>query len=318
MVITHQSMYRKILCFVMLFFLLSSTFVSAASKDLIKEYYFTSDSDQNFYYAAPESIKEDGKEYMLKSTTYEYIGENESYISEIVNYENLDSEEIPTKETFTVDGEDVSLSLIKDDEIKYTETIEYVTDTFNQCISKPDIPSSKTVTADDEEFTATLVSVDEEKTAKTYTAKVKFTGAKGSLYYLNGKKLELGDSSPLWTGCEADVITYLGLPEGSTVKSGKWTTDYVTEGEKVVRYAEFSGTRPAVNYTATYSYSTYSCKATYDNGEDKYKVKAVCTYGKVGLSTAQKVAIGAALVLLAGLLMYILYIIARRKKQDIE
>ena len=312
----HNRGYR-VLCIVMLLVMLSSSFTFAASKLLVKEYTFTSSSSEQFAYTAKEHIKEDGVTYKLTDVQYEVIGENENYISKEVTYDNLNAEEVPLEETFNINGKDITLKL-SDDDIAYTEEIKYVTETYTKQTTKPTIPSEKKVVADDATYIATLENVKESSTTKAYTAKVKFIGAEGSTYYLNNKALTMDGSSPLWSGYESDVISYLGLPKGSTVTSGKWTTGYVTEGEDVVRYAEFSGTRPAANYTATYSYAVYSCKAVYDNGEDPYEVKAICTYEASGWSTAAKVAVGAAVVILAGLIVFILYMIAKKKKQEEE
>jgi len=303
----------RILCMIMVFLLFSISFVSAAEKSLIKEEYITSNSENTCNYKPEEKIKEEGTEYELKSVKYEVVGENESFIERTEEYNNLSTKEVPTTKDFKLNGKNVTLKLV-DENITYSEETKTVSESYNGYIYRPEFSKTKTVRENNTDYTATLVNVKEQNITKGYTAKVKFIGAPGSTYYLNGKELTMEDNSPLWHGYENDVIEYLELPSASTVISGKWTSDYVNEGNDVVRYAEFRGQRPATNYTVNYSYTTYSCKAKYNNGEDRYKIKVVCTYEKVGLSTIQKIAIGAGIVILAGLIVLILYIIAKRRK----
>ncbi|WP_241354189.1 hypothetical protein, partial [Pseudomonas aeruginosa] len=92
------------------------------------------------------------------------------------------------------------------------------------------------------------------------------------------KKIRLDQDKPTWAGYEEAVKRHLKLATESRLTGGDWTSPWRTEQGRTVRYARFTGTRPAVDYVATYAYKVYDAAVTYDNqrepGEQEYTVKA--------------------------------------------
>ena len=309
------------LAFVSGAFLICTTNTYAAEKLITKEYTFETDNT-DFSYNAEKTIKVDGKQYKLKGIEYKIMSQENMYIAKDYVYSNLRSRSVPLKKTFKVNGEKLLLQADEND-IRYSETIATTTETLSGRTLKPNLPKNKMVTVQGYTYDATLLGVTSQLNTIPFTATVKFDGDKGATYYLGNKKLILQDGGPCWSGYTDDVIKYLNLETGSTVSAGKWTSDYVQENGRTVRYAQFTGTRPATDYIATYSYKIYSAIVTYDNGLDpgamQYTVKAICSYEKAGMSFLQKmICTGIGLCVLAILAAVILMILRRKNRKEIE
>lgn len=303
---------------ILILLMMSSSSVLAAEKTLQKEYTFHSDTAE-FSYSPKKNIKENGKNYKLSGITYEKLDEQDLYLSKKVKYTELPKKQVPLKKEFTIDGQRVTLQADEAD-IQYSQNTQDVTETLTGYTSQQSIPKQKTVSKDGKQYTATLVGIQERKIDKPVTINVKFIGEQSADFYFKGKKIKLNGNAPTWDGYAKAVTSHLDLPNGSTLSGGRWTTDWHKENGTTVRYAQFTGTRPASNYVVTYRYQSYDTTVTYHNdkepGDKEYKVKAICKYEKEGLSFIQKLLIaGAGIAILAGLIAVILYIIRRRKKE---
>ena len=102
------------------------------------------------------------------------------------------------------------------------------------------------------------------------------------------------------------------------ITGGSWTSSRVS-GNTLIRTARFTGTSNVCDYTATYVDGSdadgYTANAVYLS---PYKVKAIATYEQAGLTTMQKVLIGAGILILAIVIALILYFLKRKKREDEE
>lgn len=295
----------------------TSSAALAAEQTMNKEHIFHSRTPE-FSYEAKETIEEDGRAYVLQGVTYETVSEEDLYVSKEAAYEGLAEKKVPLKKNFKINGKTVTLQA-NEAEIRYRETVETSTETLSGYTSAPSLPKEKTVSMNGKAYKATLAGVQETKTSKPFTARVKFLGDQHADFYFNGKKIKLHKTKPTWDNYQRTVAKHLNLETGSVLTGGSWTGGWQKEKGRMVRYAQFTGTRPASNYTAAYTFKQYSAVVTYDNGAEPgakdYTVKAICEYERKGMSTLQKVIFaGVGLLLLAGLVILALYFIGKRKE----
>ncbi|NCF00604.1 hypothetical protein, partial [Emergencia sp. 1XD21-10] len=132
-------------------------------------------------------------------------------------------------------------------------------------------------------------------------------------------------------GYQETILRHLNYnPADYRITDGKWSSNYVTENGRTVRYAEFSGLRKASDWTAYYeeelstdspALATYDAVATYTNGikDTSYEVMITVDYEKVGLTLLQKILlVSAAIIILGGLIATILLIIRKKRNRESE
>ena len=318
----------RILLAVCLLVVTTTTTVSAAEQPLQKEYTFTSET-ANFSYPAKKKLKEEGESYTLKGIQYEILEETEVYQSRKETYSGLSEKQVPLKRNYRIDGREVILRADAED-VTYSENTETWTQTLTGRTSRPQFAQTRAVSIDGKTYEATLMGTSQEDAPKPYTATVRFSGSPDADFYLDWgkkrKKLTLKQKQqeigPAWNGYQEDIASYLDLPEGSTVGSGRWSSGWQEENGRSVRYATFTGTRPAANYTAIYQYTTYDATVTYHNdaepGERLYQVKAICSYEKETSLLDTLLHIGAGVLVLALLVSGILLLLRKKRRETQE
>ena len=312
---------------VSLFFALIMVFVStalsyAANTDITKTDIFYSKT-KDYSYAAREEIKQDGKTYKLKNIKYELVADKGAE-EKNVKLENLTEEKAPATKSFEVDGKKVTFTL-DTDATKFEKNkkegiyVYSARDPKNFKADQTRVVKDK----DGNTFTGTLASVSKGAVyRKPITIEGEFKGDVGSQYFYfanTGTLWPYNSNAPVWNGYQADILNYLNLDASAyRITGGSWTSSRVS-GSTLIRTARFTGTSNVCDYTATYEDGTdadgYTANAVYLS---PYKVKAIATYEQAGLTTMQKVLIGAGILVLAIAIALILYFLKRKKREDEE
>lgn len=310
---------------VSLFFALIMVFVStalsyAANTDITKTDIFYSKT-KDYNYAADKEIRQNGKTYKLKNIKYELVADKGAEIKN-VKLENLTEEKAPGTKNFKVKGKKVAFILDKDNtkfEKNKKEGI-YVYSARDPKNFKAD-QTRAVKDKDGNTFTGTLESVSKGAVyRKPITIDGEFRGDVGSQYFYfanTGTLWPYNASAPVWNGYQADILAYLNLDASAyRITGGSWTGSRVS-GNTLIRTARFIGTSNVCDYTATYVDGTdgdgYTANAVYLS---PYKVKAIATYEQAGLTTMQKVLIGAGILVLAIAIALILYFLKRKKREE--
>lgn len=310
---------------VSLFFALIMVFVStalsyAANTDITKTDIFYSKT-KDYNYAADKEIKQNGKTYKLKNIKYELVADKGAEIKN-VKLENLTEEKAPGTKNFKVKGKKVAFILDKDN-TKFEKNKKEGIYVYSARDPK-NFKADQTRAVKDKEgntFTGTLESVSKGAVyRKPITIDGEFRGDVGSQYFYfanTGTLWPYNASAPVWNGYQADILAYLNLDASAyRITGGSWTGSRVS-GNTLIRTARFIGTSNVCDYTATYVDGTdgdgYTANAVYLS---PYKVKAIATYEQAGLTTMQKVLIGAGILVLAIAIALILYFLKRKKREE--
>lgn len=312
---------------VSLFFALIMVFVStalsyAANTDITKTDIFYSKT-KNYNYAADKEIRQNGKTYKLKNIKYELVADKGAEAKN-VKLENLTEEKAPATKSFEVDGKKVTFTL-DTDATKFEKNKKegiYVYSARDPKNFKAD-QTRAVKDKDGNTFTGTLASVSKGAIyRKPITIDGEFKGDVGSQYFYfanTGTLWPYNANAPVWNGYQADILNYLNLDASAyRITGGSWTGSRVS-GNTLIRTARFTGTSNVCDYTATYVDGTdgdgYTANAVYLS---PYKVKAIATYEQAGLTTMQKVLIGAGILVLAIAIALILYFLKRKKREEEE
>lgn len=312
----------------------ASVFADQEKNTIIKEYKFQTD-DTNFDYKAENEIRSDGATYKLKGISRYKVIDEKKRIEKTATYTDLKEKDLPAERSFNIDGRNVNLKLDLGsavfNEITITKTFKY-----HNKNTKPELPNTKLISSRSGTHTGTLQNISTIKTREPFTITAQFIGPKGTVYEWKGKEIDFGSGTfPTWENCEAELLSYFGLPNGSEITDAIWTSGYIESGDQTVRYAKFTGTRPSFNYKATYTYTKYNAAATYSNGyEDapSYTVVAYAEYQKnekpapvIKQEPQEKpdlikiaVFVGTGVFLLSALIVLILYVLRRRKKVSLQ
>lgn len=310
---------------VSLFFALIMVFVStalsyAANTDITKTDIFYSKT-KDYNYAADKEIRQNGKTYKLKNIKYELVADKGAEIKN-VKLENLTEEKAPGTKNFKVKGKKVAFILDKDN-TKFEKNKKEGIYVYSARDPK-NFKADQTRAVKDKEgntFTGTLESVSKGAVyRKPITIDGEFRGDVGSQYFYfanTGTLWPYNASAPVWNGYQADILAYLNLDASAyRITGGSWTGSRVS-GNTLIRTARFIGTSNVCDYTATYVDGTdgdgYTANAVYLS---PYKVKAIATYEQAGLTTMQKVLIGAGILVLAIAIALILYFLKRKKREE--
>lgn len=310
---------------VSLFFALIMVFVStalsyAANTDITKTDIFYSKT-KDYNYAADKEIRQNGKTYKLKNIKYELVADKGAEIKN-VKLENLTEEKAPGTKNFKVKGKKVAFILDKDN-TKFEKNKKEGIYVYSARDPK-NFKADQTRAVKDKEgntFTGTLESVSKGAVyRKPITIDGEFRGDVGSQYFYfanTGTLWPYNASAPVWNGYQSDILAYLNLDASAyRITGGSWTGSRVS-GNTLIRTARFIGTSNVCDYTATYVDGTdgdgYTANAVYLS---PYKVKAIATYEQAGLTTMQKVLIGAGILVLAIAIALILYFLKRKKREE--
>ena len=253
---------------------------------------------------------------------------------EKIIYENLLEKELPAATDTIVSG-DKELNLLETTWEEEKRGAAKGTLTKKGFDNEPSFPDTKTLTVVLEDGTElattgklTDVRVTGSSYSKDFSVTAKFIGDPDVTHYdLEGTLIPNNPSSPEFKGFEKIILSHFGMnPERYDITSGKWTSDYIEEDGMTVRYAEFSGRRLANDWTAYYTEELtdgspapfiYTATCYYgENMEALYNVHVTVEYGKTELIIARVAAASVSLVVIAGLIVFILMFLGKKKKKD--
>lgn len=318
----------------------------AAEKTVVREYEVTV-TDPNFaeysveqlgadiLAEVPAEIEEEGKKYLAIDADF-VLDSKQEPIEKTKTYEGLTEKSVPKSCEF----EDAGELTLKD--VSYTETKRTAvtgTKTYYGYATKPNVPETKVITATLPDGTSISVNgtlVDLKRVdggfTKPFTVTAKFIGdADVDSYVLDGVEIPNNPNSPVFAGYEAVILKSLGYTaENYRITDGRWTSDYIEEDGRTVRYAEFTGTQKGTDWIAYYKetltenspgYASYSAKAVYSNQVEatKYNLIATVTYEKAaGLSVMEKILIGSAAVVIIAAAIALILSVSRKKNEEKE
>lgn len=298
--------------------MISTAAAAAAEQPVTKEYIFET-TDKDFNYTENQVIEIDGKKYAAKDIDYEVVSESKR-VEGIKKYSNLTVRSVP--DTMTADdGTELML-----EDVEYTAQTVKNLQVYRDYVNPPKIPEKIQFTANGKTVTGSRKNT-EKQLSDTYNVPFsingKFYGDEDSMYYvLNGKNIP-AETAPEFDQYPDELLAYLGLdPDIYRVDSGQWASGYYQDGDETVRMATYNGMQKSNTYTVTYEGTMYAATAIYSNGienvEPVYTVNAAVTYEEqeTGLSTLQKVIIGAAAVILAVLIIAWLFAIKRKRSKE--
>lgn len=293
-----------------------------ASKDITRTNIFYSKT-KKYEYAAQKEIQQDGKTYKLKDIKYKLVADKGAETKN-VKLENLTEEKAPATKSFEIDGKKVTFTL-DTDATKFEKNKKEGTYVYTARDPKS-FKADQTRAVKDQNgntFTGKLESVTKGAIyRKPITIDGEFRGSVGTQYFYfanTGTLWPYNANAPVWNGYQSDILTYLNLDASAyRITGGSWTSSRVS-GNTLIRTARFTGTSNVCDYTAKYVDGSdsdgYTANAVYLS---PYKVKAIATYEQAGLTTIQKVLIGAGILILAIVIALILYFLKRKKREAEE
>lgn len=270
----------------------------------IERTYYNTDKD----FSADKKITYNGKSYTLKDTREEK--DTKKQVTKKVTTDDKDKFNKTISEV--IDGEEVTLVAdtknIDWKDIPKEETLYEV----REYGSRNEVPNSVSVNGN----TYSLESVAEGTRITSFTAPATFTSpdTTSNVYYFNGNLVTISGGSPVWSGYQSDVKSYLGYD--CTITGGSWNGAAVKRGDSYVRTATYSGTRVTPLFTATYSYTSENQDDVTYEADVTYVAKTVVATYTSGISTIVKVVGGAAELGVFALALAL--VIKRLRKKDEE
>lgn len=311
--------------------------VSAAGMNLTKEITLLASSEEETEKQAEEKfeqyIEEDGKKYELADVEYELI--KTEYLDK--KEKTVELKEEPMK-TMIEDGVEYTLKSSEKSEKVIEESAEQTVtayDDYDHVVTAEDVPVAKTVTAvnkitgEEEQVICNFTGISTAGTTIVEnTMTITFSNYDAAYYEWNGNYIPKNDAVPPLAGYENSLLESVGAAEGSTVSEYHWSSDPYTVDGVVYRDAAATVQQQVQMYRANYvgqiaPQKDTVYKAVYEmpdtEGNKEFTIKAIATYSKVEKSYVPYViAAGVGLALIAGLVTFILIILAKKKKQKEE
>lgn len=309
--------------------------VSAAGMKLTKESTFLASSEEEAEKQAEEKfeqyIEEDGKKYELTDIEYELI--ETKYLDK--KEKSIELKEEPQK-TMKEDGVEYTLKSCDKSEKVAENEVQTVTayDDYDYEVTAAGVPVAKTVTAvnkitgAEEQVICNFTGISTAGTTTVEnTMTITFSNYDAAYYEWNGNYIPRNDAVPPLAGYEDSLLDSVGAAEGSTVSEYHWSSDPYTVDGVVYRDAVATVQQQVQMYRAYYvgqiapqKETVY--KAVYETpdteGNKEVTVKATATYTEVENQMPYIIAAGVGLVVLAGLIAFILVMLAKKKKKEIE
>ena len=335
-------MKQRIIIWLVAIFLVLLAFSFAYAEDVItREYEFQTSNPRYESYTVENIGSGDLEEipatvengfFTVKHVTDIKIKLLSEEVPEKIIYENLIEKKLP-ENTGTIQSGEKELSLLETNWEEEKRGKASGTLTKKGYDNEPEFPDTKvlTVTLTDGSEISTIgklkdVRVSGASYSKDFSVSAKFIGDPDVSHYdLEGTLIPNNPATPEFKGFEEIILSHFGMnPDRYNITSGTWTTDYVEEDGVIVRYAEFSGRSLANDWTAYYeedltasSPSPYISTATCYYGENMdplYNVHVSVEYGKTEIIAARVAAASVSLVVLAGLIVFILMFLGKKKK----
>lgn len=311
-------------CMIAFCSILPSCSFAKAKETITREYEFQTEDPDDMHYPALEEITMNGDTYRLRGVSYDIVAEKEP-VSIVKNVRTKDPKKYDRVITKTIDGIRYTL---KAEEPNWTKReIPRQTKTITKEYSAGKVPQQQ-ITADGEVY---RIEYQEQRTRKEiFHAPAIFYAetTDTTLYWFNGKIVEIIGRQPVWNGYEADIRSYLGLNGNSyTITGIKWDGGFTASDHGYVRTASVTGKKTVPYQTVTYTNDTdvnnvyeYTAKIRYvdRDGQTEYTARAAATYEKVekGLSKRAMIMISAGSAVLCLSLAALIFFLARRRAEE--
>lgn len=303
----------------------------AADSTVVKENRYTTNSSDDLHADYDEKIIEDNTFYKLKKVEYEVIDKSQVIVDKSVLSDlMLDTDEYDPPEKITEDGLIYKLVDVKQIESETLDQEVSGFDDYEKKISETDVPQTKTLKVEDlrtgEEMEVECplsgIEVLDGGTLIKDSIDVTFEGYNLGVFEWNGNYVRSDDEYPL-KGYEKDLLKSVGLsPSIYSVSSITWKGEPYTDENGVdcrdaVAEIQHYGYLYRANYSSHIKYVKY--EASYENAENdnfNYVIKATAVYEKVVPVTQAVFYAGIGILIFCILLVLIMYLVSRRKKED--
>lgn len=303
----------------------------AADSTIVKENQYTTDSSDDLHADYDEKIIENNNFYKLKNVQYEVLDKSQVIIDRsVVSDLMLETDEYDPPEEIKEDGLIYRLVDVKQIDSETLDQEVSGFDDYEKKISEEDVPQSKTLkiedlrTGEEMEVECPLSGIEvlDGGTLIQDSIDITFEDYSLGVFEWNGAYVRSDDEYPL-KGYEKDLLKSVGLsPSIYSVKSIAWSGEPYTDENGVncrdaVAEIQHYGYLYRANYSSHIKYVKY--EASYENAENdnfNYVIKATAVYEKVVPVTQAVFYAGIGILIFCILLVLIMYLVSRRKKED--
>ena len=303
----------------------------AADSTIVKENQYTTNSSDDLHADYDEKIIENNNFYKLKNVQYEVLDKRQVIIDRsVVSDLMLETDEYDPPEEIKEDGLIYRLVDVKQIDSETLDQEVSGFDDYEKKISETDVPQTKTLKVEDlrtgEEMEVECplsgIEVLDGGTLIKDSIDVTFEGYSLGVFEWNGNYVRSDDEYPL-KGYEKDLLKSVGLsPSIYSVSSITWKGEPYTDENGVdcrdaVAEIQHYGYLYRANYSSHIKYVKY--EASYENAENdnfNYVIKATAVYEKVVPVTQAVFYAGIGILIFCILLVLIMYLVSRNKKED--
>lgn len=338
---------RLLFSFIFSVFLVSNCLMSHAGQELIKDHTFSASSeDETKDDLFAETIVEDGKTYTLEGVTYTVVSKT-PVIEERKLEKVIESDYVTDIENYTpeqvITENDVSYTFVKMESMGesavHTQEVTAYTD-YDYEVTSNNVAQQKTVSATSnmsgktQYVTCNLAGVSQldEGTWVSSYIDITFVNYNADVFEWRGHQISKSDA-PYLSGYESDILNSVGLDsENCRITNIEWSSgEYQNNGvvqrdaratlQKFVNYyrASYSGTLKETQ--GTKYQLTYEGVETIESETDfQYEIKATAVYNYEIPKTPvlQYVMAGAGILLVIGLIIALIYVLAKKRNKNKE
>lgn len=303
----------------------------AADSTVVKENRYTTNSSDDLHADYDEKIIENNNFYKLKNVQYEVLDKSQVIIDRsVVSDLMLETDEYDPPEEIKEDGLIYRLVDVKQIDSETLDQEVSGFDDYEKKISEEDVPQTKTLkiedlrTGEEMEVECPLSGIEvlDGGTLIQDSIDITFEDYSLGVFEWNGTYVRSDDEYPL-KGYEKDLLKSVGLsPSIYSVSSITWKGEPYTDENGVdcrdaVAEIQHYGYLYRANYSSHIKYVKY--EASYENAENdnfNYVIKATAVYEKVVPVTQAVFYAGIGILIFCILLVLIMYLVSRRKKED--
>lgn len=303
----------------------------AADSTVVKENRYTTNSSDDLHADYDEKIIENNNFYKLKNVQYEVLDKSQVIIDRsVVSDLMLETDEYDPPEEIKEDGLIYRLVDVKQIDSETLDQEVSGFDDYEKKISEEDVPQTKTLkiedlrTGEEMEVECPLSGIEvlDGGTLIQDSIDITFEDYSLGVFEWNGTYVRSDDEYPL-KGYEKDLLKSVGLsPSIYSVRSITWSGEPYTDENGVncrdaVAEIQHYGYLYRANYSSHIKYVKY--EASYENAENdnfNYVIKATAVYEKVVPVTQAVFYAGIGILIFCILLVLIMYLVSRRKKED--
>lgn len=303
----------------------------AADSTVVKENRYTTNSSDDLHADYDEKIIENNNFYKLKNVQYEVLDKSQVIIDRsVVSDLMLETDEYDPPEEIKEDGLIYRLVDVKQIDSETLDQEVSGFDDYEKKISEEDVPQTKTLkiedlrTGEEMEVECPLSGIEvlDGGTLIQDSIDITFEDYSLGVFEWNGTYVRSDDEYPL-KGYEKDLLKSVGLsPSIYSVRSIAWSGEPYTDENGVncrdaVAEIQHYGYLYRANYSSHIKYVKY--EASYENAENdnfNYVIKATAVYEKVVPVTQAVFYAGIGILIFCILLVLIMYLVSRRKKED--